>query len=89
MVSMMLHIFFNVTDKFLRFFVELLLLLNDLDAYAQAQSKDSPIAVNSVRACRASMEKLISKMDDLEVGFDKIAERSRRPSSLLSSIHTA
>lgn len=77
------------TDKFLYFSVELLQLLSDLEAYAQAQPKNSSIAINSVRACRASMEKLIGKMDDLEVGFDKIAERSRRPSSLFTSIHAA
>ncbi len=89
MVSITLHEMSKSIDKFLHFFIELLQLLNALDAYAQAQSKNRPIALNSVRACRTSLEKLISKMDDLEAGFDKIAERSRRPASLVSSVPAA
>jgi autophagy-related protein 11 len=58
--------------------VDLLHLLTDLEAYAQTRLHSSPIALDAVRGCRASLEKLISKMDALEAGFDKIAERSRK-----------
>jgi autophagy-related protein 11 len=57
--------------------VDLLHLLTDLEAYTQTRLHSSPIALDAVRSCRASLEKLIFKMDALEAGFDKIAERSR------------
>jgi autophagy-related protein 11 len=49
--------------------------LDELESYAR--TSDAPTAIKSVQECRASLEKLISKMDKLELGFDKIAERSR------------
>ncbi len=56
---------------------DLLQVLDDLEVYAQTRLNKSPAALNAVRECRLSLEKLISKMDALETGFDKIAERSR------------
>jgi len=52
-------------------------VLTELEAYAQTQLNNSPIALDAVRSCRESLEKLITKMDALEAAFDKIAERSR------------
>ena len=53
----------------------LLRVLDDLDNYMRS-SNDS-IGLRAVQECRIAMEKLIVKMDSLESGFDKIAERSR------------
>ena len=52
-------------------------MLTDLETYAQTRINNSPIALDAVRSCRESLEKLIIKMDALETAFDKIAERSR------------
>lgn len=49
-------------------------ILDDLDHFAEA-SQD-PAALSSVREARSGLDKLISKMDSLEAGFDRIAERS-------------
>lgn len=60
-----------------RFFADLVQVLDDLEVYAQTRMTKTPAALNAVRDCRSSLEKLISKMDTLETGFDRIAERSR------------
>ena len=57
--------------------LDLLRVLTDLETYAQTRLNKSPIALDAVRNCRASLDKLITKMDALEAAFDKIAERSR------------
>lgn len=59
----------------------LLRVLDDLDNYMRS-SNDS-IGLRAVQECRIAMEKLIVKMDSLESGFDKIAERSRGFSMLV------
>ncbi|KAG5338847.1 hypothetical protein C0989_005837 [Termitomyces sp. Mn162] len=53
---------------------DLLRVFDDLDQYAQTSSDDA--ALGAVRECRAALNKLVAKMDGLEVGFDRIAERS-------------
>ncbi|KAH0581434.1 Autophagy-related protein 11 [Termitomyces sp. J132] len=53
---------------------DLLRVFDDLDQYAQTSSDDA--ALGAVRECRAALDKLVAKMDGLEVGFDRIAERS-------------
>ncbi|KAG6830914.1 hypothetical protein H0H87_006837 [Tephrocybe sp. NHM501043] len=53
---------------------DLLRVLDDLDQYAQSSSDAA--ALRAVRECRAALDKLITKMDGLEAGFDRIAERS-------------
>lgn len=40
------------------------------------------MALSSVQEARAGLDKLISKMDTLESGFDKIAERSCKRDSI-------
>ena len=40
-------------------------------------STNDAIGLQAVQESRIAMEKLIVKMDNLESGFDKIAERSR------------
>ena len=52
----------------------LLRVFDDLDQYG---SQD-PLALGAVRECRTALDKLVGKMDSLESGFDKIAERSRK-----------
>lgn len=49
-------------------------ILDDLEHFAEA-SQD-PAALSSVREARSGLDKLIGKMDSLESGFDRIAERS-------------
>lgn len=53
---------------------DLLLVLDDLERFA----RESPIpaALTSVQEARNGLDKLIHKMDGLEAGFDRIAERS-------------
>ncbi|KIL61079.1 hypothetical protein M378DRAFT_13754 [Amanita muscaria Koide BX008] len=58
----------------------LLRVFDDLDQYG---SQDS-LALGAVRECRAALDKLVGKMDNLESGFDKIAERSLLSASRLS-----
>ena len=53
---------------------DLLHVLDDLEHFAEA-SQD-PVALSSVREARSGLDKLIGKMDSLESGFDRIAERS-------------
>ena len=53
----------------------LLHVLDDLEKYVG--STNDAIGLRAVQESRIAMEKLIGKMDNLESGFDKIAERSR------------
>ena len=50
-------------------------VLGDLEHFAK--STGDTAAMGSVREARVSLEKLIGKMDGIESGFDRIAERSR------------
>ncbi|CAA7264383.1 unnamed protein product [Cyclocybe aegerita] len=61
---------------------ELMQVIVDLEDYAQS-SGDS-VALNASRECHAALEKLMNKMDNLEAGFDKIAERSLLSQSRIS-----
>ncbi|KAI0763422.1 hypothetical protein BD413DRAFT_606619 [Trametes elegans] len=63
-------------DDFLR-------MLDDLEHFAQ-QSQDTA-ALDSVSEARLKLDRLIGKMDSLESGFDRIAERSLLSSSRLLS----
>lgn len=54
----------------------LLRILEDLEGYAQSL-KDNGVALANVRETRASLQRLVDKLDGLETGFDRIAERSR------------
>ena len=54
---------------------DLLGLLSDLGNFAK--STNDTAAVASVEEVQGSLEKLIGKMDGIESGFDRIAERSR------------
>ncbi len=58
-------------------------VLEDLEHFARELT--DPAAKGSIQEARASLEKLISKMDSLEAGFDRIAERSREISPSFSS----
>ena len=49
-------------------------VLGDLEHFAKTTGDVA--AMNSVREARVSLEKLIGKMDGIESGFDRIAERS-------------
>jgi len=53
----------------------LLHVLDDLESLVN--STGDSIGLRAVQESRIAMEKLIIKMDNLESGFDKIAERSR------------
>ncbi|KAF7360793.1 ATG11 domain-containing protein [Mycena venus] len=61
----------------------LLRVLDDLEA--AARDANDLIALAAVRECRAALDKLVVKMDSLESGFDRIAERSLLSASRLSS----
>lgn len=50
-------------------------ILDDLERFAR--ESPYPDALESIKEARTSIEKLINKMDTLEAGFDRIAERSR------------
>ncbi|KAI0032877.1 putative peripheral membrane protein [Vararia minispora EC-137] len=58
-------------------------VLSDLETYVQTV-EDSDIALASLREIRANLEKLVQRMDALESGFDRIAERSLLSSSRLA-----
>ena len=60
----------------------LLRILDDLERYAR--STGDPEALKAVQECKASLDKLVIKMDSLEAGFDRIAERSLLSASRLS-----
>ncbi|KAG1902186.1 putative peripheral membrane protein [Suillus fuscotomentosus] len=52
----------------------LLQVLGDLESWARSSS--DPVAMGSIQEARSAVNKLITKMDNLEAGFDRIAERS-------------
>jgi autophagy-related protein 11 len=56
-------------------FLVMMNVLGDLEQYAKSVNDD--IALKAVNECRASLNKLIGKMDGLEMNFDRMAERSR------------
>ena len=56
--------------------LDILHVLSDLETYAQT-AEDGETALASLREIRVNLEKLVQKMDALESGFDRIAERSR------------
>ncbi|EIW55097.1 uncharacterized protein TRAVEDRAFT_172756 [Trametes versicolor FP-101664 SS1] len=58
-------------------------VLDDLEHFAQ-QSQDTA-ALDSIAEARSKLDRLIGKMDSLESGFDRIAERSLLSSSRLLS----
>ncbi|PPR01236.1 hypothetical protein CVT24_006000 [Panaeolus cyanescens] len=57
-------------------------VLNDLENWSR--SKNDLNALNAVIEARTAVEKLINKMDNLELSFDKIAERSLLSASRMS-----
>ncbi|KAK0220473.1 putative peripheral membrane protein [Armillaria fumosa] len=60
-------------------------LLRVLDDLEQAsRNGNDPEALSAVRECRTGLEKLVLKMDSLESGFDRIAERSLLSASRIS-----
>ncbi|KAI0298723.1 putative peripheral membrane protein [Multifurca ochricompacta] len=61
----------------------LLRVIEDLEQYAQSL-KDNDVALANIRETRASLQRLVNKMDSLESGFDRIAERSLLSSSRLA-----
>ncbi|KAI0064232.1 putative peripheral membrane protein [Artomyces pyxidatus] len=63
--------------------IDLLHVLEDLERVAHALD-DGSIALNTIRETRIPLEKLVNKMDGLESGFDRIAERSLLSSSRLA-----
>ncbi|KAI0346465.1 putative peripheral membrane protein [Trametopsis cervina] len=60
---------------------DMLLVLHDLEHFCRESSHD--VALASVREARVGLDKLIQKMDGLEAGFDRIAERSLLSASRL------
>ncbi|KAF9061726.1 hypothetical protein BDP27DRAFT_1428649 [Rhodocollybia butyracea] len=60
----------------------LLRVLDDLEEFSR--SSNDGAALSAVRECRSSLEKLVLKMDGLESGFDRIAERSLLSASRVS-----
>ncbi|KAJ7231272.1 putative peripheral membrane protein [Mycena haematopus] len=61
----------------------LLRVLDDLEN--ASRTANDLVALAAVRECRAALDKLVVKMDSLESGFDRIAERSLLSASRLSS----
>lgn len=64
----------------------LIMVLGDLEHFAKS-TRDAA-AIGSVKETRASLERLIGKMDGIESGFDRIAERSRESSNSETSIQS-
>ncbi|KAI0654388.1 hypothetical protein C8Q70DRAFT_925844 [Cubamyces menziesii] len=62
---------------------DFLRVLDDLERFAK-ESQDGA-ALDSISEARSKLDKLIGKMDSLETGFDRIAERSLLSSSRLLS----
>lgn len=58
-------------------------VLQDLEEFAR--SSPSPAVLASVQEARLALEKHVQKMDNLESGFDRIAERSLLSASWLSA----
>ncbi|KIK99177.1 hypothetical protein PAXRUDRAFT_569510 [Paxillus rubicundulus Ve08.2h10] len=63
-------------DAFLR-------IVHDLEDYARSSS--DPAAFGCVQEARLALERLVQRMDNLEAGFDRIAERSLLSASRLSA----
>ncbi|KAH7874259.1 putative peripheral membrane protein [Lentinula edodes] len=60
----------------------LLHVLDDLEELSRTSNDGA--ALTAVRECKASLDKLVAKMDGLESGFDRIAERSLLSASRVS-----
>ena len=73
--SSLFRVFCGVEGRDLTFQIGLFRVLEDLEQYARSRGDES--ALNAVIDCKGSIERLVGKMDSLETGFDKIAERSR------------
>ncbi|KAF9225984.1 hypothetical protein BS17DRAFT_750485 [Gyrodon lividus] len=58
-------------------------VVHDLEDYAR--SSTDPAVFGSVQEARLALERLVQKMDNLEAGFDRIAERSLLSASRLSA----
>ena len=52
-----------------------MVVFDDLEDYAK--TKNDSIALRAIAECKASLNKLIVKMEGLAATFDRIAERSR------------
>lgn len=55
--------------------LDMMRVMDDLEQYAHSL-EDEEVALNIIRETKASLEKLVVKMDGLETNFDRIAERS-------------
>lgn len=55
--------------------LDMMRVMDDLEQYAHSL-EDEEVALHIIRETRASLEKLVVKMDGLETNFDRIAERS-------------
>lgn len=75
---------FCLVDSYVVVHTGLIGVLGDLEHFAQ--STGDAAAMSSVKEARASLERLIGKMDGIESGFDRIAERSRKSGDSVSSI---
>ncbi|KAI0049190.1 hypothetical protein FA95DRAFT_921642 [Auriscalpium vulgare] len=62
---------------------EFLNVLDDLERYAETLD-DGDGALVTIRNTRANLQKLVTKMDGLETGFDRIAEKTLLSSSRLA-----
>ncbi|KIJ15923.1 hypothetical protein PAXINDRAFT_168901 [Paxillus involutus ATCC 200175] len=58
-------------------------VVHDLEGYARSSS--DPAAIGCVQEARFALERLVQRMDNLEAGFDRIAERSLLSASRLSA----
>ena len=54
---------------------DLLRVLEDLERYAQSL-QDNDVALSNIQETRTNLQRLVDRMDALESGFDRIAERS-------------
>ncbi|KAI9458624.1 putative peripheral membrane protein [Lactarius psammicola] len=61
----------------------LLRVLEDLERHAQSL-RDNDVALINIRETRTNLQRLVDRMDALESGFDRIAERSLLSSSRLA-----
>ncbi|KAH9962908.1 hypothetical protein BC827DRAFT_1195700 [Russula dissimulans] len=58
-------------------------VLEDLERYAQSL-RDNGVTLANIRETRANLQRLVDRMNTLETGFDRIAERSLLSSSRLA-----
>lgn len=56
--------------------IDMMRVMDDLEEYARSLD-DEDVALNIIGETKASLQKLVEKMDGLETNFDRIAERSR------------